>query len=124
MWVCAMMVKVFRADTPPDLRRHNDFMEAAYIKGNMGGFILIKLQAGEQAAHVHEQEHVGVVLEGEFSFTDGEHETMLRAGDVYHVPPNVRHGVRCTGHALIVQARADFKPVSGGEEKNEDSNFR
>ena len=107
MW--SMMVEVFRADSPPGLRQHNDFIEAVYIKGNMGGLVIIKLQAGEQAAHVHEQEHIGVVLEGEFSFTDDEKETVLRAGDVYRVPPNVRHGVRCTDRALIIQARADIK---------------
>lgn len=51
---------------------------------------------------------VGAVIEGEFAFTDGGEETVLHAGDLYRIPPNVPHGARCEGHALIAQARADF----------------
>jgi len=102
-------IEVFRADSPPGLAPHGEIIEAVYIKGNMGGLVVIKLRAGELTEHNHEQEHVGAVLEGEFSFTDGERETVVQAGDVYRVPPNVTHGVRCKDHALIVQARADFK---------------
>ena len=107
-----MDVEVFRAENPPQAQRYGEGLEAGIVRGNMGSLVVLKLGPGlELAEHVHEQEHVGAVLAGEFSFTDGDEETVLHAGDLYRVPPNVRHGLRCTGHALIVQARADFEIV-------------
>ena len=70
------------------------------------GLVVIKLHSGELAAHSHEQEHVGVVLEGEFEFFNDEEVTSLKAGDMYRIGPNVVHGIRCQNYALIVQARA------------------
>jgi quercetin dioxygenase-like cupin family protein len=44
--------------------------------------------------HVHEEEQIVVVLEGEFEFhIDGESRTM-RPGDVAVIPPWVPHGAR------------------------------
>lgn len=44
--------------------------------------------------HVHEEEQITIVVEGEFEFTlDGETRTM-RAGDVAVIPPWVPHGAR------------------------------
>jgi quercetin dioxygenase-like cupin family protein len=45
------------------------------------------------------------VLEGEFSFTHGEQEIVLRAGDLYKVPAFQPHGVRCRERAVIAQVR-------------------
>ncbi len=105
-----MNVEVFRAESPPQAQRYGEALEAGIVRGNMGSLVVIKLGPSlELAEHAHEQEHVGAVLEGEFSFTDGGEEIVLRAGDLYRVPPNVRHGVRCADHALVVQARADFQ---------------
>ena len=107
-----MDVEVFRAENPPQAQRYGEALEAGIVRGNMGSLVVLKLGPGlELAEHAHEQEHVGAVLEGEFSFTDGDEETVLRAGDLYRVPPSVRHGVRCRDHALVVQARADFEIV-------------
>ena len=48
----------------------------------------------EAPTHVHEEEQIVIVLEGEFDFElDGETRTM-RAGDVAVVPPWVSHGAR------------------------------
>jgi quercetin dioxygenase-like cupin family protein len=45
-------------------------------------------------SHVHEEEQIVIVLDGEFEFDiDGEIRTM-RAGDVAVVPPWVPHGAR------------------------------
>jgi quercetin dioxygenase-like cupin family protein len=105
-----MDIEVFRADNPPQAQRYGEALEAGLVRGNMGSLVVLNLGSGlEMAEHAHEQEHVGAVLAGEFSFTEGDKETVLRAGDVYRVPPNVRHGVRCGDHALVVQARADFQ---------------
>ena len=105
-----MNVEVFRAESPPQAQRHGEALEAGIVRGNMGSLVVLKLGPGlELAEHAHEQEHVGAVLAGEFSFTDGDEEMVLRAGDLYRVPPGVRHGVRCADHALVVQTRADFE---------------
>jgi quercetin dioxygenase-like cupin family protein len=48
----------------------------------------------EAPVHVHEEEQIVIVLEGEFRFElDGEIRTM-RPGDVAVVPPWVPHGAR------------------------------
>ncbi len=105
-----MDIEVFRAENPPQMQRYGEALEAGIVRGNMGSLVVIKLGPGlELAEHAHEQEHVGAVLAGEFSFTDGDEEAVLRAGDLYRIPPNVRHGVRCADYALVVQARADFQ---------------
>jgi len=107
-----MDVEVFRAENPPQMQQYGEALEAGIVRGNMGSLVVLKLGSGlELAEHAHEQEHVGAVLAGEFSFTEGDEETVLRAGDLYRIPPNVTHGVRCKDHALVVQARADFEIV-------------
>ena len=105
-----MDIEVFHAQNPPQMQRYSEALESGIIRGNMGSLVVLKLGTGlELDEHAHEQEHVGVVLAGEFSLTDGDEETVLRASDLYRVPPNVRHGVRCADHALVAQARADFQ---------------
>ena len=105
-----MYVEVFRPENPPRMQRYGEALEAGIVRGNMGSLVVLKLGPGlELDEHAHEQEHVGAVLEGELSFTDGDEESVLRAGDLYRVPPSVRHGVRCADHAMVVQARADFQ---------------
>jgi mannose-6-phosphate isomerase-like protein (cupin superfamily) len=99
-------IEVFPVHAPPGLAPYGDIIETTFIKGNMGGLVVIKLHMGELAAHSHEQEHVGVVLEGEFEFFNDEDVTSLKAGDMYRIRPNVVHGIRCRNYALIVQARA------------------
>jgi quercetin dioxygenase-like cupin family protein len=48
----------------------------------------------EAPVHVHEEEQIVIVLEGEFEFSiDGDARTM-RPGDVAVVPPWVPHGAR------------------------------
>ena len=107
-----MDIEVFRAEKPPQAQRYDEALAAGIVRGNMGSLVVLKLGPSlELDEHTHEQEHVGAVLAGEFSFTDGDDETVLRAGDLYRVPPNVRHGVRCANSALVVQVRADFEIV-------------
>lgn len=104
-----MEIEVFRAGNTPGMQRRGEALEAGLVRGNMGGLVVIKLGPGlELAEHAHEEEHVGAVIEGEFFFTAGEEEKLLRAGDVYRIPPNTPYGVHCPEYALVVQARADF----------------
>ena len=42
------------------------------------------------------------MLSGACTFTLGDEERVLGPGDVYHVPPGVRHGLRTDGDACVV----------------------
>jgi len=99
-------IEVFPAANPPKLAPYGEMIESVFIKGNMGGLAVIKLKAGEIPAHTHEQEHVGVVLAGSFEFFNAEKTTIIKAGEMYRIRPNVPHGIRCQDNALIIQARA------------------
>lgn len=99
-------IEVFPVESPPGLAPYGEVIETTFIKGNMGGLVVIKLAAGELPVHSHEQEHVGVVLEGSFEFFDDDKITEIKAGQMYRVRPGVPHGIRCHNSALIIQARA------------------
>ena len=102
----AGVIEVFPVKSPPGLAPYGDIIETTFIKGNMGGLVVIKLHVGELPVHSHEQEHVGVVLEGSLELFNDEGTMPLRAGDMYRIRPNTPHGIRCRDYALIVQARA------------------
>lgn len=46
----------------------------------------------EAPAHTHPNEQMGIILEGEFELTIGKESRLLKKGDMYHIPSNVRHG--------------------------------
>jgi len=48
----------------------------------------------EAPLHVHEEEQIVVVTEGEFEFTLAGETRTMRAGDVAVIPPWVEHGAR------------------------------
>lgn len=99
-------IEVFPVSSPPGLAPYDEMIETTFIKGSMGGLVVIKLKAGEIPPHSHEQEHVGVVLAGSFEFFNDDGITPINAGEMYRVRPNVPHGIRCKKSALIIQARA------------------
>ena len=62
-------------------------------EGTMVNFVSFQPNT-EAPTHVHVEEQIVIVLDGEFEFwIDGESRTM-RAGDVAVVPPWVSHGAR------------------------------
>jgi len=48
----------------------------------------------EGASHVHANEQINYVLEGELQFTSGDEVQVLKAGQVVVFPPHVPHEVR------------------------------
>ncbi len=44
--------------------------------------------------HQHPHEQCGIVLEGEMELTIGDQKRLLKPGDTYFIPSNVRHGGR------------------------------
>jgi quercetin dioxygenase-like cupin family protein len=59
--------------------------------------------------HQHDNEQLGVVLEGSMTFTIGGERREVSAGDTYNIPANVPHGV-VTGPdgAVVIDV---FSPV-------------
>jgi quercetin dioxygenase-like cupin family protein len=45
------------------------------------------------AEHSHPHEQVGMLLQGEVTFTIGEERKVLKAGDMWRIPGNVPHKV-------------------------------
>ncbi len=74
------------------------FLEGLTFRPVLGGNVLVNhvhfAPHVEAPTHVHVEEQIIVVLDGEFEFwIDGESRTM-RKGDVAVVPPWVSHGAR------------------------------
>ena len=44
--------------------------------------------------HVHPEEQISIVREGEMEFTVGDETQLVKPGDVIHMPPNVPHSGR------------------------------
>lgn len=66
-------------------------------------------------AHQHENEQFAVVLEGEMEFgLDGERgpdtkRVVVKAGEVLHIPSNVRHSARALRNSILLDI---FAPPS------------
>lgn len=73
---------------------------------------------GGFSLHGHPEEQVSVVYEGEMEITIGETTTMLRAGDVFVIPPDVPHSgrtfdSRCRVIDVYAPARPDIRQAVG-----------
>jgi quercetin dioxygenase-like cupin family protein len=71
--------------------------ERVHIKsltGEVSQLCFIKLEHGEVTDHTHENEQIGYVLRGEIEITVEGLCAVLRPGDGYIIPANVRHGFR------------------------------
>lgn len=60
-------------------------------------------------AHSHPHEQMGMLLEGELTFTIGEEERTLRPGEMWRIPGNVVHSA-VAGSAKVV-ALDVFQPI-------------
>lgn len=55
----------------------------------------------EAPTHVHVEEQIVVVLDGEFEFWIGDESRVMRRGDVAMIPPWVPHGARTHEAACV-----------------------
>ena len=63
------------------------------VFGDRLNLSLVRMEPGAEAAvHAHDEEQIGIVLDGSCRFTLGEETRTLRHGDVYVAPPFVPHG--------------------------------
>ena len=59
--------------------------------------------------HQHPHEQVGMVLDGEARFFIGAEEKLMRRGDIYRIPGNVKHRVVASDEGL--KALDVFYPI-------------
>ena len=67
-------------------------------------------------SHVHPEEQISIVREGEMEFTVGEQTRRVRPGDVIVMPPNVPHAGRTQGQPcrlidVFAPARSGIRDV-------------
>ena len=67
---------------------------------------------GIGAAHSHFHTQMSYVASGAFTITIGNEVRVVRAGDAYYIPPNIRHGAVCEEAGVLVDVftpmREDF----------------
>lgn len=56
---------------------------------------------GDVPEHSHPHEQMGMGVEGEFELTIAGESRVIRKGDVYLIPSNVRHSARSLGDAAV-----------------------
>jgi len=66
-------------------------------------------QGGVGAMHSHPHSQVTYVESGVFEMTIGDETKIIRKGDGYFVPSNVRHSVKCLEAGMLVDAFSPFR---------------
>jgi quercetin dioxygenase-like cupin family protein len=97
--------QIFQSDLPPVAAQEAVFFTVEFAPGQALPW------------HVHPEGHELVyVLEGALTIEDQNHKiTLIKAGEVNHVAPNVGHAARNDGttalKALVVRVKDKSKPV-------------
>jgi quercetin dioxygenase-like cupin family protein len=105
------MSYILRPDQVESWPLHEGVEGKLMAKGqNMTGLMNIWAPKSSFAVHVHPHEQIGVCLQGIAVFTIDGKEYEVKAGDVYHIPPNVPHATRNDGDAPVVLMEC-FAPV-------------
>jgi quercetin dioxygenase-like cupin family protein len=92
-----------RAADAPAIKRNIVFKEDMSIPGREGIMVYVDIPpGGAEGRHTHPAEVYAFVLEGTFSQEiDGKPTVTLKAGDVFHVPPNTIHQATNTGSTPV-----------------------
>jgi len=73
------------------------------IAGEKIMLVLYEMELGAASSiHHHPHEQFGYVLQGKLRFFLVKEEKLLSAGDVYHVPPNMKHGGEVVGDKTVI----------------------
>ncbi len=75
-------------------RRKRERVLVKSLTGTASQLCFIKLEPGAETDHVHDSEQIGFVVRGEVEVAVGGERRVLRPGDGYVIPGNVRHGFR------------------------------
>lgn len=66
-------------------------------------------KGGVGALHHHYHSQISHVESGVFEVQIGGEKKLLKAGDAYHVPPNVEHGAICMEAGVLVDAFSPYR---------------
>jgi len=51
----------------------------------------------------HENELIGIIIQGKGRYMIGDEEKILTKGDIYHVPPNIPHCTEVLGNEPLIE---------------------
>jgi mannose-6-phosphate isomerase-like protein (cupin superfamily) len=88
-----MVMRVVNLDAT-EYRRKRERVHVKSLTGEVSQLCFIKLEHGEATDHAHENEQIGYIVRGEVEITVDGRRTVLRPGDGYVIPANMRHGFR------------------------------
>ena len=98
-----------------------DGVAARAVEGERVTFAVVELDAGAVVPeHAHDNEQLGVCLQGSMRFRVGDETREVRPGSTWSIPPNVPHDVEvgsdgCVVAEVFVPGRADW----GDRERDE-----
>jgi quercetin dioxygenase-like cupin family protein len=96
----------------PDTSHHEIFpgVHIFTCTGEQMMLSLVELQPGSEVLpHSHPHEQMGMLLEGELTFTIGGETKVLRPGEMWRIPGGVTHG--CVAGNSGAKALDVFHPV-------------
>jgi unsaturated pyranuronate lyase len=80
-----------------------DGLVARAVQGDRMTFAVIDLQPGAVLPeHQHENEQIGLMVQGEMELRVGSETRLLRPGDTYVIPSNVPHTARAGAQGASV----------------------
>lgn len=100
-------------------RKLGEGLNARIFVGENSMLSLVRIEPHSAGKiHNHIEEQWGVLLEGECIRIQGDEEILVKAGDFWHTPSNVMHGIRTEAQGALVldifsPPRPEYK--QGGE---------
>ena len=92
---------------------HHEIFPGVHIYTAAGEAMMLSLVEFEPGAvvepHSHPHEQVGLLVEGELTFTIGDHKETVQPGDMWRIPGGVVHSAVAGDQP--VKALAGFHPV-------------
>lgn len=98
------MTDVFRAIAELEPIELGEGLVARAVQGERMTFAVVDLQPGATLPeHSHENEQIGLIVQGEMELTVGSETLLLRPGDTYVIPSGVPHTAQAgPGGASVV----------------------
>ena len=97
------MTDVFRGIAELAPIELGDGLVARTVQGDRMTFAVVDLQPGAVLPeHQHENEQIGLIVQGEMELRVGSETRLLRPGDTYVIPSNVPHTARAGAEGASV----------------------
>ena len=101
-------------------RKLADGLSARVFVGENVMLSIVKIEPNSAGKiHSHDEEQWGILLEGECIRIQGDEEYLAKAGDFWHTPGGVPHGIRTKDVGAVVldifsPPRPEYKKVGDG----------